>query len=361
VFRSRARKYPTCVHAALDDDAVPVAVYENLVHQVREALPVLHRYLGLRARALGLERAEYHDLHCPIVADIGKTYTTEDAIAIVRSSMTPLGATYRSALEDCFTSRWIDWHPTPGKRSGAYSAGSAYDVHPYILMNFTADYESVSTLTHELGHAMHSHFSNHAQPYPTADYSIFVAEVASTFNEALLGAHMLDNAESDRERRFLLGTYLDQMRATLFRQTMFAEFELEIHRRTEAGVALTGEALCEIYLGILRDYHGHDEGIMEIPDRYAIEWAAVPHFYYNFYVYQYATGIVASTALAEAVLGGVDGARDRYQTFLSAGGSDYPLELLRSAGVDLEAEAPYRRTFEAIDRAMDRLEGLLDA
>lgn len=363
VYRARARRYPSCLHAALDGDAVPVAVYHNLVDQVREHLPTLHRYLGLRARALGIDRPGYHDLHCPVAPDFRRRFTPEDGADLVRRSMEPLGDAYGAALARCFGERWIDWHPTPGKRSGAYSAGSAYDVHPYILMNFNADYESVSTLTHEVGHALHSHFSNAAQPYATADYSIFVAEVASTFNEALLNHRMLEEAEDDRERLFLLGTYLDQMRATLFRQTMFAEFERDIHARAEDGRALTGEWLSAHYLGILRAHQGHGDGVMEIPELYGIEWAAIPHFYYDFYVYQYATGIVASTALAAAVLdGGADGARarDRYLAFLSAGGSDHPLELLRAAGVDLETPEPYRRAMASIENAMDRMEALLD-
>ena len=360
MFRSRARGYRSCLHAALDGDAVPEAVYENLIGQVRDHRGTLHRYFRLRARALGLERPAYHDLHCPVAPDLETRHSPSEAADLVRRSMAPLGDDYADALERCFGERWVDWHPTPGKRSGAYSAGSAYDVHPYILMNFTHDYESVSTLTHEVGHALHSHFSNHTQPYPTADYSIFVAEVASTFNEALLNHRMLDEANDDATRLFLIGTYLDQMRATLFRQAMFAEFEWSIHRAAESGKALTGERLSEIYLGILRAYHGHDEGVMDIPERYAVEWAAVPHFYYDFYVYQYATGIVASTALAEAVLEGADGARERYLSFLSSGGSDYPLELLRQAGVDLESPEPYARTMAAIERALDRMEALLD-
>jgi oligoendopeptidase F len=362
VFRSRARGHASCLHAALDGDAVPVAVYHNLVEQVREHLPVLHRYLGLRARALGLDRPGYHDLHCPVAPDYRRSFKPAEGADLVRRSMEPLGDAYGAALDRCFGERWIDWHPTPGKRSGAYSAGSAYDVHPYILMNFTSDYESVSTLTHEVGHALHSHFSNAAQPFPTADYSIFVAEVASTFNEALLNRRMLAEAATDQERLFLLGTYLDQMRATMFRQTMFAEFERDIHARAEEGRALTGEWLSERYLEILRAHHGHAEGVMEIPDLYGIEWAGVPHFYYDFYVYQYATGIIASTALSEAVLaGGEDGARARarYLTFLSSGGSDHPLELLRAAGVDLETPEPYRRAMAAIGRALDRMDQLL--
>ena len=277
--------------------------------------------------------------------------------------MEPLGPSYTTALDACFDGRWIDWRPAPGKRSGAYSSGAAYDVHPYILMNFNGDYDSVSTLAHEVGHAIHSYFSNSAQPHATADYSIFVAEVASTFNEALLNTAMLAEAERNgdtEQEMFLLGSLLDGLRATLFRQTMFAEFELLIHQEAENDRPLTGERLSEIYLKLLRTYQGHGQGVVQVDERYAVEWAAVPHFYYDFYVYQYSTGIIASTALSEAVLQARPGAVDRFLTFLQSGGSEQPLELLRSAGVDLESPEPYDDALTAMTRYMDRLETLLE-
>jgi oligoendopeptidase F len=359
IFKSRVRGYRSCLHAALDSDNVPERVYRNLIAQVRERLPALHRYVRLRARALGVERLEYPDLYCPLVAATGRKYTIAEARAAVLDGMQPLGEAYGSILDSAFRSRWIDWHPTHGKRSGAYSNGSAYGVHPYVLMNFNEDHDTVMTLAHEMGHALHSFFSNRAQPFSTASYSIFVAEVASTFNETLLRRRMFERAETDDERIFLLTSHLDGLRGTLFRQTMFAEFELEIHERAERGEALTGEKLSEIYLRILRDYHGHDEGVMEIDERYAVEWAAIPHFYYDFYVYQYATGIVAATSLADGVLERREGAHARYLTFLSSGGSNYPLELLRAAGVDLERPDAYRATFDSIDRTLDSLEQAL--
>jgi oligoendopeptidase F len=358
LFVSRARGYASCLGAALDGDNVPESVYRNLIRQVHEALPVLHRYFRLRARLLGLERLEYPDLYCPLTAEPPLRHTTGQARDLVRESLAPLGATYGPALEDAFRSGWIDWHPADGKRSGAYATGSAYEVHPYVLLNYNGDHESVSTLAHEMGHAMHSHFSNEAQPFPTADYSIFVAEVASTFNEALLVQHVLETADSPEAKLYVVGSYLDGIRGTLFRQTMFAEFELEIHERAERSEVLTGERLDEIYLRLLRQYHGHEAGVVHVADNYAIEWAAVPHFYYDFYVYQYATGIVAAGALARAVLDGQAGARERYLRFLGTGGSDYPLELLRRAGVDLEEAAPYRETFASVGRHLDQLEAL---
>lgn len=359
LFRARSRDYPSCLSAALDGSNIPTDVYRNLISQTRRRLPVLHRYFRLRAQALGIERLEYHDLYCPISQTEPPRFTPDEARRVVHESLEPLGQRYLDSLDLGFDRRWIDWHPSPGKRSGAYATGWAYDTHPYVLMNFTGDFESVSTLTHEMGHAMHSYFSNAAQPFATADYPVFVAEVASTLNEALLSRRMLEIATEADQQVFLLGSFLDTVRGTLFRQTMFAEFELEIHERAERGEVLTGESLSEIYLGLLRDYHGHDEGVMTIDDRYAVEWAAVPHFYYDFYVYQYATGIVAANALAEAVTRGSRTAVDRYLTFLSSGGSDYALNLLRQAGVDLESAGPYDATFEAVERRLDQLEALI--
>jgi len=360
LFRARARGYDSCLAAALDRDNVPVAVYHNLLARVREHLPLLHRYLRLRARALGLERLEYPDMYGPLVETPATRYSTDEARRLVARGLAPLGPEYLDALEQAFATRWIDWHPAPGKRSGAYASGWAYDAHPYVLLNYTESFEGVSTVAHEMGHALHSHFSNRAQPFATADYPIFVAEVASTLNETLLADHMIEAARSDEERLFLRASHLDGLRGTLFRQAMFAEFELEIHERTERGEALTGEKLNELYLKIVRSYHGHDEKVMRIGPDYAVEWAAIPHFYYDFYVYQYATGVVAATALAEQIQAGAPHAAKRYGEFLRAGGSDYPLELLRRAGVDLETAEPYATAFAAMERHLDRLEALLD-
>ncbi len=359
LFRARSRGYASCLEAALDAGNIPTEVYRNLIDQARRRLPVLHRYFRLRARALGLEQLEYHDLYCPVSHSHPPRFTPVQARRLVRESLEPLGRPYLDSLDRAFDGRWIDWHPAPGKRSGAYATGWAYDAHPYVLLNFTGDFESVSTLTHEMGHAMHSHFSNAAQPFATADYPVFVAEVASTLNEALLSRRMLEIADDTDERIFLLGSILDTLRGTLFRQAMFAEFELEIHERVERGEVLTGESLGEIYLAMLREYHGHDEGVMKIDERYAVEWASVPHFYYDFYVYQYATGIVAANALAEAVTGAEPAAVDRYLTFLASGGSDYSLNLLRRAGVDLETAEPYDATFCGVERRLDQLEELI--
>ena len=360
VFRARVRKYDSCLAASLDGDNVPTLVYTNLIEQVRRNLPSLHRYSRLRAKALGLETLTYFDLHCPLGTGPKRDYDVDGAKRLVLAAMDPWGSGYTGKLNESFENRWIDWHPAPGKRSGAYATGAAYDVHPYMLLNFNGDFESVSTLAHEAGHAMHSYFSNRAQPYPCADYSIFVAEVASTFNEALLIERLLALATDREEKIFLLGHWLDGIRTTLFRQTFFAEFELAIHRHAERGEAATGETLSAMYLELLRAYQGHDTGACAVPDLFAIEWACVPHFYYDFYVYQYATGIVAANSLARDVLSGRDGATERYARFLASGGSDDPLAILRSAGVDLESEAPYEATFRAVDLKLDALESLLD-
>ncbi len=359
VFRARARRYDSCLSAALDGDNVPSKVYVNLIDQVKLHLPSIHRYFRLRAKALRLPGLTYFDLHCPLGEGGNRKYDVETAKQLVMQSMAPLGAPYLAALQQSFERRWIDWHPAPGKRSGAYATGAAYDVHPYMLLNFNGDFDSVSTLTHEAGHAMHSFFSNRTQPYACADYSIFVAEVASTFNEALLIERLLGEAQDRQERIFLLGHWLDGIRATLFRQTFFAEFELRIHERAERGEALTGESLSKMYLELVRAYQGHDDGACAVDDLFAIEWACVPHFYYDFYVYQYATGIVAANSLARDVLNKRPGAAERYTRFLGSGGADYPLELLRAAGVDLETESPYDSTFRAVDEKLDALEELL--
>ncbi len=359
VFVARVRRYASALDAALAPDNVPQTVYRNLIDQVRERLPLLHRYFRLRASALGVEPLRYHDLHCPIVEGSTRTYSVAEASKAVLDAMAPLSTAYVADLSRAFRERWIDWHPAPGKRSGAYATGAAYDVHPYMLLNFNGDYDAVSTLAHEAGHAMHSFYSNARQPYPASDYAIFVAEVASTFNEALLNEYLLRRATDARERAFLLANWIDGLRTTLFRQTFFAEFELRIHEAVERGEAPTGEWMTALYLRLLREYQGHDSGACVVDDVYGIEWACVPHFYYDFYVYQYATGIVAATSLADDVLEGRPGASDRFLAFLSAGGSDHPLELLRRAGVDLESPEPYAKTFAFLETRIAALEEVL--
>ncbi len=359
LFYARARHYPSCLAASLDGSNVPEAVYRTLIAEVNRALPTLHRAFRLRARMLGIGDLAYYDVYPPLVAHLDLHFPVAKGEALVLDALEPLGPDYVKAVGQGFGSRWMDVYPRSGKRSGAYSSGSAYDVHPYVLLNYNDDYESVSTLAHEWGHAMHSYLANGAQPYPTADYSIFIAEVASTFNEALLLDRMLKEADSDDQRLFLLGTYLEGLRGTFFRQAMFAEFELGIHETEEKGEALTGARLSSMYGELLRRYHGADEGVMKIDDLYTVEWAYIPHFYYNFYVYQYATSLAASAMLSADVLAGKPGARDRYLDMLRAGGSRYPYELLREAGVDLATPAPYRALIDKMNWTMDQMESIL--
>ncbi len=275
------------------------------------------------------------------------------------ASLHPLGEEYVAVATRGLAERWVDVYPNEGKRSGAYSQGGVYSVHPYMLLNFNGKYDDMSTLAHELGHTMHSHLANATQPYPTSQYSIFVAEVASTFNEALLLDHMLKSIDDDSVRLALLGNYLDGLKATVFRQTQFAEFELRIHEIAEHGESLTGDLLSTLYRRIAAEYYGQDKAVCIVDDDIGVEWASVPHFYYNFYVYQYATSFTASAALSEEVLGGAAGARERYLNLLRAGGADYPMALLRKAGIDMTTRHPFDLTMRKMNRVMDEMEAIL--
>jgi len=360
MFYARARHYKNCLSTALDDNAIPVEVYHALIRNINTNLPTFHRYLKLRQRMLGVPQLEYHDLYAPVVKGVELNYAYDEARQLILTALAPLGSDYQKVVEEAFRSRWIDLYPTTGKRSGAYSNGSAYDVHPYILMNYSGQYNDVSTLAHELGHALHSHFSNSSQPYPLADYPIFVAEVASTLNEALLIDHILKTIKDDDIRLSLLMSHLDGIKGTLFRQTQFAEFELAIHEAAERGETLTGDKLTELYRAIFRKYYGADQGICDVDDLYALEWAFIPHFYYNFYVYQYSTAFTASTALSRKILNHEKGAVESYLEFISAGGSDYPIELLKKAGVDMTSTEPFTQAMAAMNRTMDEIEKILD-
>jgi oligoendopeptidase F len=360
LFYARARGYASCLESALDGPNVPVDVYHSLIRNVNDALPTFHRYLLLKKRMLGVDTLKYSDLYAPVVRSVDMEFPYEKAREAVLESLKPMGKDYVASVRKAFDGRWIDVLPTPGKRSGAYSNGSAYDVHPYILLNYNGRYQDASTLAHELGHAMHSALSNRTQPFPTADYPIFVAEVASTFNEALLNRSMLAKIRDDDTRLSLLMEILDNIKGTVFRQTQFAEFELSIHQAVERGEALTGESLTRMYGDLLRKYYGHDGGCCRIDDAVCVEWAYIPHFYYNYYVYQYATSFTASVALSEKVLAGEKGALERVLEFLSSGGKDYPIDLLRRAGVDMTTPAPFRLTMEAMNRTMDEIEKILD-
>ena len=360
IFWTRSRGYESSLERALDDNNIPTAVYMSLIENVNNNLASFHRYLDIKRRMLGVDTLKYLDMYAPTVKGVDLSYTIDEAYKIVMESLAPLGQDYVNTIQTAAENRWIDVYPTTGKLSGAYSSGAAYDVHPYILLNFNGKYDDVSTLTHELGHTMHSYYSNKTQPYPLAHYSIFVAEVASTFNEALLIDYMLDQIKDDDVRLSLLMEYLDGLKGTVFRQTQFAEFELRIHEMMEQGQALTDESLTELYADIVRRYYGHDKGVCLVDDLYTYEWAYIPHFYYNFYVYQYSTSFTASTALAEKVMNNESGAVERYINFISAGGSDYPINLLKDAGVDMTTSEPFDKTMVKMNRVMDEIEKILE-
>jgi oligoendopeptidase F len=360
VFYAHARNYDTSLQAALDEPNIPISVYSRLVDGVNRNLPTFQRYLKLRQRMMRLSELHYYDLYAPLVSSVDTKYPVDAAEHNILEALAPLGSEYSAGAKRAFSERWIDMYPTEGKTSGAYSNGGAYDVHPYMLLNYNGKYDDMSTLAHELGHTMHSYFSNKTQPYPMSSYPTFVAEVASTFNEALLIDYMLKHIKDDATRLSLLGNYLESIKGTVFRQSQFAEFELRMHEMAEKGQPLTGDSLSKLYSEIVKKYYGHDHGICIVDDYIANEWAYIPHFYNSFYVFQYATSFTASSALSEKVLSGEPGATERYLKFISAGKSKYPIELLKDAGVDMTTDEPLELTVKKMNRVMDEMEKLLD-
>jgi oligoendopeptidase F len=357
-FFARSRKYPSSIEMSLDTHNIPMSVYCRLIDGVGRHIETFHRYLRLRRRMMNVDELHYYDLYAPLVGSVELHYTPEEAEERILHSLTPLGSDYAAVVERAFDERWIDLYPTEGKRSGAYSEG-VYDVHPYMLINYNGKYGDVSTIAHELGHTMQSYLSDKAQPYPLAAYPIFVAEVASTFNEALLIDDMLSTIKDRDTRLSLLGNYLENIKGTVFRQTLFAEFELKMHEMAQQGKPITGDALARLYLEMAKRYYGHDLGVCIVDDYIAHEWSYIPHFYRDFYVYQYATSFTASLALFEKVKRGDAGARSRYLTFLSAGGSKYPIDLLTDAGVDMTTDEPLDLTMTAMNRVIDEIEALI--
>ncbi len=356
VFYKNVRKYNSCLESSLDRNNIPVSIYDKLVESVNYNLGTLHRYFDLRRRMLNLDVLKFYDTHPSLVKEVDLTYSYEEAKDVIRESLQVLGEEYSKALDMSFANRWIDVFPTPGKKSGAYMEGIAYDVHPYIMMNYKGKYSDVSTLAHELGHAMHSFFSNKYQPYVNSQYPIFLAEVASTVNEALLMAYTLEHTDNRETRLALLGDALEGFRGTLFRQTQFAEYEWAIHKKVEAGESLTGDQFTEIYLEIFRRYYGHDRGIMTIEDLYGLEWAYIPHFYYNFYVYQYSTSFTAAQAIVEKIIGGEKEIIPRYIQFLSSGRSEYAIPTLKKIGIDMTGDEPFSITIRKMNEIMDEIE-----
>jgi len=359
IFYAHARDYKTTLDAALDADNVPTSVYTKLLEGVKRNLSTFHRYLKLRKRMMDLPDLHYYDLYAPLVKSVDTEYPIEEAEKNILAALAPLGTEYAAGARRAFSDRWIDFYPTEGKASGGYMSGDAYDAHPYILLNFNGKYDDVRTLAHELGHSMQSYFSNKAQPYPLALYPNFVAEVASTFNEALLIDYMLKTTMYNATRLSLLGRYLENIKGTFFRQTQFAEFELRLHEMAEKGQPLTGDSISKLYAEIAREYYGSEQGVCTVDDYVAYEWSFIPHFYGNFHLYEYATSFAASSALSEKVLSGEPGAKEGYLKFISAGGSKYPIDLLKDAGVDMTTDEPLELTVRKMNRVMDEIEKLL--
>ena len=353
-FFAQARNYPSALAAALDRTEVPESVYHSLIDAVRENLPKLHRYTSLRKKLLGVEELHFYDLYANMVGDVEMKFTFQEAKELVLKALAPLSENYLNGLRAGFEGRWIDVYENVGKRSGAYSSGAR--PHPFVLLNFQGTLNDVFTLAHEMGHAMHSEMSYVNQPVVYSDYVIFVAEVASTCNEALLMEYLLNNTTDKREKAYLINYFLEQFRTTLYRQTMFAEFELKINELAQQGQGITADRCCEIYRKLNEDYFGKD---IVVDDQIALEWARIPHFYYNYYVYQYATGYAAAIAISRRILKEGQPAVDDYFKFLSGGCSMPPIDLLKLAGVDLSTPAPIHQALELFDQLIDQLDALL--
>ncbi|WP_461202464.1 oligoendopeptidase F [Anoxybacillus sp. TBDG-1] len=354
-FFARVRNYRSAREAALSKNQIPEAVYDNLIETIHRYLPLLHRYVQLRKRVLGLDELHMYDLYTPLVKQADMKVTYEEAKDILLKGLTPLGDEYIAIVKEGFDHRWVDVQETRGKRSGAYSSGS-YGTNPYILMNWQDNVNNLFTLAHEFGHSVHSYYTRKYQPYPYGNYSIFVAEVASTCNEALLNDYLLKTIDDEKKRLYLLNHYLETFRGTVFRQTMFAEFEHMIHEMVQNGEALTAQVLTEKYYELNKTYFG--DGIV-IDEEIGLEWARIPHFYYNYYVYQYATGFSAATALSKQILEEGTPAVERYIEFLKAGSSDYPIEVLKKAGVDMTSPEPIEQACQVFEQKLQQLEQLL--
>ncbi|MGP4065835.1 oligoendopeptidase F [Oceanobacillus sp. M65] len=354
-FYAKVRNYNSAREAALDNNNIPEQVYDNLVEAVNEKLPLLHRYAALRKKVMKLDELHMYDLFTPLVQDVDMEIPYEKAQKVVLEGLEPLGEEYLNIVKEGYENRWIDVEENKGKRSGAYSSG-AYGTNPYILLNWQDNVNNMFTLAHELGHSVHSYYTRKNQPYRYGNYSIFVAEVASTCNEALLNDHLLKTTEDEKEKLYLLNHFLEGFRGTVFRQTMFAEFEHDIHVRMQNGEALTAERLTELYYELNKKYFG-DAVVSD--EEIGLEWARIPHFYYNYYVYQYATGYSAATALANKILAKEDGSVDRYLNFLKAGSSDYPIEVLKQAGVDMTSKQPILDALDVFEKKLNEMEELL--
>ncbi len=357
IFQAKARKYASTLEAAVDANHVSPDVYQNLIETVSQNLDKMHRYVSLRKKCLGTEDLHMYDIYTPMIPDMAKTISFEEAKETVLKALAPLGEDYVAKVKEGFENRWIDVYENQGKRSGAYSAG-AYGCHPYVLLNYNETLDDVFTLAHEMGHAMHSYYSNETQPYIYAEYKIFVAEVASTCNEILLMEYLLEHTTDQKERAYLLNHYLDSFKGTVYRQTQFAEYEMLTNRMSEEGESLNADNLSNLYLELNKKYYG-DEIVSD--DEIAYEWARIPHFYYNFYVYQYATSYCAAYSVAHKILEEGAPAVERYKKFLSSGCSQAPVELLKIAGVNLETPAPIQDALDAFGKIIDEMTVLVEA
>ncbi|MFC0271970.1 oligoendopeptidase F [Metabacillus herbersteinensis] len=354
-FSARVRNYESARHAALSSNDIPESVYENLVSTVNQNLHLLQRYVKLRKEVLELDEVHMYDLYTPLIKDVKMEVKYEEAQDYLLKGLAPLGEEYINVLKDGFENRWVDVHENKGKRSGAYSSGT-YGTNPYILMNWQNNVNNLFTLAHEFGHSVHSYYTRKEQPYPYGNYSIFVAEVASTCNEALLNDYLLKTIDDEKERLYLLNHFLEGFRGTVFRQTMFAEFEHLIHKKAQDGESLTPELLTKTYYDLNKKYFG-DEIVVD--EEIGLEWTRIPHFYYNYYVYQYATGYSAATALSKQILEEGQPAVDRYLEFLKAGSSDYPIEVLKKAGVDMTSSQPIEEACKVFEEKLNEMEELL--
>ncbi|GFR39526.1 oligoendopeptidase F [Insulibacter thermoxylanivorax] len=357
IFYSRVRKFPSALEMSLSHDNIPKEVYTNLIDTIHEHLPLLYRYLELRKQLLKLDELHMYDLFVPLVEEFDMEITYEEAKQTVKEGLQPLGEEYLNILQEAFDQGWIDVYENEGKRSGAYSWG-AYGTHPYVLLNHKDNLNSMFTLAHEMGHALHSYYSDQNQTYRNAQYTIFLAEVASTLNEALLMDYLLNKSTDDKEKLYLLTYYADQFRTTVFRQTMFAEFEKIIHEKAEAGESLTPQLLCEIYYDLNKKYHGP---AMTVDQAIEMEWARIPHFYSSFYVYKYATGFAAAASFAKQILDEGEPAVERYKGFLKSGCSDYSINILKRAGVDMSTPEPIQQAMSVFQELIEEMEQLVQA
>ena len=355
-FNAKIRNYESARHAALAANNIPESVYENLVNTINDNLHLLHRYVKLRKKVLGVEELHMYDLYTPLVKEVKMEIPYKEAKDLILKGLKPLGGDYLNILKEGFENRWVDVHENKGKRSGAYSSGT-YGTNPYILMNWQDNVNNLFTLAHEFGHSVHSYYTRKYQPYPYGNYSIFVAEVASTCNEALLNDYLLKTIDDDKKRLYLLNHYLEGFRGTVFRQTMFAEFEHLIHQKAQNNEALTADSLTKEYYELNKKYFGEEDIVID--EEIGLEWSRIPHFYYNYYVYQYATGFSAATALSKQILQEGQPAVDRYIEFLKSGSSDYPIEVLKKAGVDMTSSKPIEDACKVFEEKLNEMESLL--